>query len=356
MCINLDNCKRNDITSFLIIVPSGFTGEFYSQDKMFRIYNNAYEKILKKTNTKYMIAELCFLDRKTSLEYDAPSLNKITDTYCSWLSLLYGKCIYNAGILTYNGKMLIRDINQFRNRWDYSVYTNIPRCDYPLELDLSLASADDEIKKVFSSEKLCDVLRLYYRAVWEMDRCPDYAYMCFIGIGEALAANETFADSEFVRDDENLAKLIQCVEKCFFSDDKEKMIRYIRRNFFHIKRKFVLTILKYLDNNFNKLECENGITFGSLNEDEIENILKRTYNLRSKYIHVGADIEYYVTPYRMWNNEVVVGAFMNDVDEKGRPIQSKLDKCAHKTLTLTGLERIMRYVLLSYIKESIKAE
>ena len=139
MTQNLNNWDPKDITRFLIAVPSGFVGEFYPPDMMFRIINNADKKYPEIKNATYMVAELHFPDRKTSLEYDAPSLNAITDLYCSLLSLIYGKSIYNIGIIFYNGNP-VEQMPVLLNRYcEYPVYTETPRHDYPLNLDFSLA-------------------------------------------------------------------------------------------------------------------------------------------------------------------------------------------------------------------------
>lgn len=353
--IHLTEYNPRDIVKFMVLVPRGFKGEYISQNQSFAFYECLEHNGQKENAVMPMILEVFFPGRKNGLEIDDVGLNAIADRYCAIFSLLYGKNIYNLGISMYNEREIPICLGKVMHKDLYPVYSKACRVDFGIELDFSLLkNYESLIVALFDDQyqTLYNAIRLYHRAIKNMDRYPEYTYLDYIGVGEAMSFLEEFSEEELLENDDELKKLIVYI-RANVSDDKTRtnFLSLLRNRLYKIKRRFILTILKYLTDDFYiRSEMVTDDSLGKITKENIRKALSKTYDLRSKCLHMGEEIGYYISPMKLWHNEVVVGAFYHRVDSEGHPAQTEIDKLLQDALTLIGLERVMRYCLISSIK------
>ena len=124
----------------------------------------------------------------------------------------------------------------------------------------------------------------------------------------------------------------------------DKAVNQIKSRLFQIRRKYSLTLNNLLNKYFfSQTESSNKIA--SLSEDKIEQRIKASYDLRSRYVHTGLKFGNWITALNQHGHETIVGKpVVNDNDYQ---------KLLMLTPTFGGLERIIRYCLLSFAHKYI---
>ncbi len=93
-------------------------------------------------------------------------------------------------------------------------------------------------------------------------------------------------------------------------------------------------------NNYFFTHHESEIDWASLKKDNIEAIINASYDLRSKYVHVGLSFGTEVRPH---------GGFTETMTGIPQGLPKELTNILVKSPSYIGMERIMRYCLLRFI-------
>lgn len=125
-------------------------------------------------------------------------------------------------------------------------------------------------------------VRLYHQALLVIENQPDIAYLNFVSAIETLCQDDSIEEVTLSQIDERLSSLVESIE-----DDtlRNKISKAIIKKERFLNRKFVSFIMKYTDESF--WERPDRPEHGRIDPQYFENILKRIYGERSKYLHTG---------------------------------------------------------------------
>jgi len=332
---------QEEITKILLSTPSRMVGE-YEEDELLLTHAWTKEGALGYVtlDKSYFILAVKTppLDRSSVA---VPDYSAEGDVLCIYLSILYGKRFDNHGLVESLGSFYYPNFSQI-DIYDPRLPFNsrAPRPD--LEIELSL----HEIKRIaplLSGEQvderflrfLLSCGRFYVHALQQADSQPEIAFLDLITCGEILSNffeydQDDLLDAQ-IKDD--LAKVRAQI------DNGNDIVTRIRSQMFQVKRKFVNTILHLLSSYFFE-QTEAKMPYARLNKSDITVRIKAAYDLRSRYVHTGADFGVWVKP-RHFNSEIQLGTPV--IDDK------ELKKILVRCPSLIGMERIMRFCLLRFI-------
>ena len=130
--------------------------------------------------------------------------------------------------------------------------------------------------------KFIFTVRLYHQALLVIENQPDIAYLNFVSAIETLCQDDSVEKVTLSQIDERLSSLVESIE-----DDtlRNKISKAIIKKERSINRKFVSFIMKYTDEFF--WTRPDRPKYGRIDPQQFENILKRIYSERSKYLHTG---------------------------------------------------------------------
>lgn len=281
-------------------------------------------------------------------------VNKVVNTdledcgeyICICLSVLFGKRFDYHGVLENFGNFHIPNFNNIEPIFNYKYYFNNHEVRKDLQIELELSNIS-KIGMLFEdgNEKSQNALnifiaagRFYLSALRIFETEPEIAYLNLITCGEILSNFHKYSDEELMN--EKLQNLIQ--KEC--KEDREWILKNFQEYFSSIKRKFTLSTLKLLNNNFFDNHESKNPNF-SLRLSDMEERLKAAYDIRSKYVHTGFRFGSDIKPEAGFNNAIQIG----------KPIleDKKLEKKLYLAPTFTGLERVMRYCLIRFLHLNI---
>lgn len=228
---------------------------------------------------------------------------------------------------------------------EFDAYNATPRQDLGIELNL---------------ERLQPVLNLLYRrepeerinAFWTASRFyanalrsyetdPEIAFFHFVVALEVISSqiNIPFEDLYDEQTRQDLNDIKQQVSPQAANRIKDRL--------YQVKRRFLFTVKHLLnDNFFAGSQAEEGFR---LTKDRVESCVKAVYDLRSQYAHGGAPFAHWFT--------FSVGGPSAEISI-GRPVLPGRPKNLERLLatipTFTGLERIVRFTILSFAHNYIE--
>jgi len=124
--------------------------------------------------------------------------------------------------------------------------------------------------------------KLYQQALDLIEEKPDLAYLNLVSSIEVLLKSHRLRKPGFKEFDPVLSKLLDEVED---SNLREKIEKRILNKERFISRRFVDFILKHIDESF--WDNENRPKLGRIEPSDLEKLLKRIYQQRSKTLHEG---------------------------------------------------------------------
>ena len=333
---------KEDVTKILLSTPSHLVGN-YEEDEFLLTHAWTREQDLSYVtlDKSYFIlaAKTPLLDRS---RVAIPDYSGIGDILCIYMSILYGKRFDNHGLVESLGHFYYPSPSH-DNIYDPRLPFNsrIPRPDLEIPLSLhEIRRIAPLLKEEPGNEKFDRFLvscgRFYVHALQHAESQPEIAFLDLITCGEILSNFFEYSQDDLL-DDQIKADLAQIGAQINNGDD---IVRRIRGQMFQVKRKFVKTIIDLLSSYFFQ-QTEAKESYDRLNQDDILVRIKAAYDLRSRYVHTGADFGKWIEPQGKFNNEIQMGTpVIEDEDFK---------KILVKSPTLIGMERIMRFCLLRFI-------
>lgn len=271
-----------------------------------------------------------------------PDYSGFGEVFCAYLSVLYGKRFDSHGLVEGSGFFQTPDLTAYNHisnhRYNFNSYEKRTCFQVPLNLNavgsiLPLLIVSDLDKEV--ATKLLAVSKFYMRALQNAETDPEIAYLHLITSAEILASFFTYERDEIVAP--QILELFKNIEANM--PDGAKVVRQLQGNFRSIKRCFVQSICNLLDDEF--FSEQQGFMF--LSKDKIQTSIGAAYDLRSKYVHVGAAFGNWVRP--NVRAEELRG---------GRPIvpDREFAKILEKAPSFHGLERVVRYCVLKVMENN----
>lgn len=320
-------------------IPWIFLSEHFSVKHMFKNkINNRNYFVIEATN---------FWDM--DIIYDKPTVSGIERVYLSHsntvekniltlFSVFFWKRFEFNGLFSISDRYYLPDIlnTEIKYKW-LSTNNHNKRIDSFIDLNwneiwsiLSLLDKDEHKTNIFFK-----AWQFYREALVNIDYDPEIAYIDLIRSIEILSSDLDFEYDSFF--EWNLQEIYNKIK----SDEKLKdfFVKYHGSS-----TRFCNFILKFLpiESSFRKKSESNreNFWFLFLKQDSIKNILKRTYNLRNKYIHSWLHFWDFVIPAEDWLNELVYS----------EPAESDGYLKINENLSFLWLERLVRRCLMKYLE------
>ncbi len=268
---------------------------------------------------------------------------RLTDLAAVW----YGKQFNCHGLVAWGG---IAELPDFRPMLlsgvaELDAYNPIPRPDLGIELNL------EQLRQVLGLlycrkleakvDAFWSAARFYASALRSYGTDAEIAYFHFVVALEIIASQ-----IDVPRDDLYDEQTRQDLDDIGQHVSHEAASR-VEKRLFQVRRKIVYTVKHLLNNNFfDGSRAEGGFR---LTADQVEFRVKAVYDLRSKYAHGGALFAPWFT-----HSDGGPTAEVN----VGRPVlpgrQQEFEKVLAEIPTFTGLERIVRFTILSFAHNYIQ--
>lgn len=281
-----------------------------------------------------------------SAGYRLPDDAFVPATISCYLSVLFGKRFENHGLTESAGLFRLPNLESIVIRCRDTLPHNSrqPRVDFSVPLNLSelgrirplftQSGASQAFLKIFQTSA-----KFYSQALQAFETDPEVAYL------HLVTAMETLSSFYVELSDELYDPLARTYLSRIEGElpDGDKVARYFRSHMLSIRRRFVETIVRLVDDDFfGRSECS--ATYGRFRPESFRKCMGAAYDLRSKYVHTGARFGYWAAQ--------VLGATNNEV-QVGSPVVADRDygKILANAPTLVGLERVVRYCILAIAGE-----
>ena len=273
-----------------------------------------------------------------------PSYEPFATAICCCLSVLYGKRFDNHGPIETTGFFRIPDLSAFGNFCSPLLpqNTHAPRADFPISLNLVEFKRVEPLLKENTNpadqkhtQSFLLASQFYLRALRNAEQDVEIAYLHLITAAEILSNAHDYLHNELCNSD--LKDTFAIIEAEMHNGTD--VITFLRGRLRQIKRRVLLTICGYMDDEFFAgTECRE--QFGRLRRDTFEKAVSAAYDIRSRHLHTGTHFGNWIAPQKGWNNEMHIG----------RPVldDAHWAKILAAAPTYVGLERIVRYCLLKF--------
>ena len=276
-----------------------------------------------------------------------PDYSHIGDYISIALSVLYGKRFDNHGMIEGSDHFWMPHYDElvaFSPHRYYPVYTNIPRKDGNISLELQECTSIIDFTVNEKNEKLFryffSAAKFYLSSIKSVDSDLNKAYLDLITCGEILSNYYDYSEEELYDSD-----LQQLLEKLVSYNVTLEDISLIKKRLYQVRRKFSLTLINLINESFFK-NTESRIEDAKFTKDNIDKSIKAAYDLRSRYVHTGFEFKDWIeihagSEYHL--SEVQIPGLIPNVDDR------ELKKLIERVPTYVGLERIMRFALLRFL-------
>lgn len=264
------------------------------------------------------------------------------DIVAAALSVLFGKRFDCHGPFEMSGFFGMPDVSGFTAPCDpHLSHNNLsPRANrgFPLNFEearriLKLLTSEGDHPRITAFHSAA---RFYNKALASVESDPEGAYLNLVTAGEIVASFHKTTESEAL-DREAVAALESIRAK---HPEGERLAKFLRSRLLGIKRGFVNAITSMVDDEF--FEASDAPGLGELKKDDFQKRIGAAYDLRSRFVHSGS-------PFGMW----IRPSSRSYETQMGRPVVANKDMASALALAplFVGLERVIRYVLLSFAAE-----
>lgn len=272
-----------------------------------------------------------------------PNYENAGEVVASALSVLFGKKFENHGPFEMSGSFGLPDLTAFATPCEPRLRQNDgrPRVDRPVPLNLMevrrIAAILGAPRGDHRVATFLSAARFYRRALLSIETDPEGAYLNLVTAGEIISNFHEFSDEDSLDDDARhmLARVANEMK------NGDRAASFLRARLRGIKRRFVSAITSMVDDSFfDRWEAES--QWGSFKKDDFDRRIAAAYDLRSRFVHSGY-------PFGHWIN-LQMSRFEVQI---GEPVvaDKEMAKVLAKAPLFTGLERVIRYVLLTMAAE-----
>lgn len=332
-------------TKILISTAANFTGEFeYKNVKIKHAWHleNSYKRSkVERDGQKFIVIEyeLENQDHLVQLIEELNLTSSIGTIICNILSGFYGKVFYNHGAFEDGDLYLVPDIQYISQVYiNAAPYNSILRPETDIELKFGEL---EKIKSIINLEignnnkmkmiTMIAALKQYNLSLQYANTDPDMAYISMVECGEILSNMVKInTDDLLTIEEKDLLEEIKDLE------DGEKKYNYIKGKFRQISKRFVVGLMSTIDEKFysSNKEIHKNYLF---KKENIELLLKGSYNLRSLYVHEGGSFG---------RNTMPTLPFLSDyINSHSTGHSVNMIKALDKAASFTGLERVIHYCI-----------
>ena len=186
-------------------------------------------------------------------------------------------------------------------------------------------------------------VKMYHRALQEIEGQPDIAYLNLVSAIEVLCQDTKIADVKLFEINCGLAKLLGKIENEDLRADIEKALLEKER---FIGRRFVTFIMNHIDDEF--WNYPDRPEHGKINPGDLPFLLKRIYDQRSRTLHSGEPFppQIFEPPFNGAEIDTSLGTSIGD--KKWTP----KDYIPHPHF----FERLVNYVLKEFLKKNNRTQ
>jgi len=274
-----------------------------------------------------------------------PNFHWFGDFLAVSLAIFFGKRFEHHGLIETQGFFCMPSITAREIvAYELPQFNSTPRADYGNDLNLTrlcevapllMNQANETDLRAFFTAG-----RFYLRALHMLEEQPEAAYLDLVTVGEVLSNQYAYTEDELF--DQQMRALLAKINTLLDPADANQ----IRKRLFQVKRRYVLTLKKLVSEDFFKVS-ESKAEYGRLRKEDFEKNISASYDLRSRYVHMGTSFGSSVTLLRSEFAERAVVISKPHDDDKD------FEKILWRAPTLLGLERIMRRALLQFLNERI---
>ena len=343
-----------NIHKVLISSPCWFVGSYESEDILIHLaWHNQNDSSSQYSYSPTPVSRNSFImafkkpgeETIGSIKH-IPNYENAGEFVCSFLAVLFGKRFDNHGLTESHG-------NFYRPRTElYGAITNhhLPQNSHKPRKNLEIPLNLTEVKKI--SRLLTDqtlnqkflhsataACRYYLKALQTLEDDPEIAFLHLITCGEILSNYYEYSVEELI--DEQTLNDFQSIRVGIPSGDR--IVKSLQKQMLRIKQRFTKAIMHHINNDFfNGSECSD--PHFRLDAESLERRIKSAYDVRSRYVHTGESFGGWIYPIAASRlNEILLGQPM---------LQDKeFSKSLSLSPTFFGLERVMRWCLLSFIHQ-----
>jgi hypothetical protein len=272
-----------------------------------------------------------------------PNYENAGEVVASALSVLFGKRFDFHGPFEMSGSFGMPDFTAFSAPCEPRLRQNDGRVRANRAIPLNFEEVRRIAPVLFAARDnhraaaFISAARFYRRALLSIESDPEGSYLNLITAGEIVSNFHELTDEEALDDEARIALSRISNEM----KDGDQVASVLRGRLRGIKRRFVVAITSMVDDAFfDHWEAED--QFGSIKKDDFRSRIAAAYDLRSRYVHSGYPFGQWIK-LRMAQHEIQIG----------RPVvaDQEMAKILAKAPLFSGLERVIRYVLLTMAGE-----
>lgn len=264
------------------------------------------------------------------------------DIVAAALSVLFGKRFDSHGPFEMSGFYGMPDVSGFSTPCDPRLIQNnvSPRANRGIPLNLAearrilnLLTSDEDNPLITAFHSAA---RFYNKALCTVESDPEGAYLNLVTAGEIIASFDKTKEKDSL--DREAADVLESIRTTH--PDGERLAKFLRGRLRGIKRGFVNAIISKVDDSF--FEASDAPGLGELKREDFAKRIGAAYDLRSKFVHSGSPFGGWIRP-----------SATNYETQMGRPVVANKEMASALALAplFVGLERVIRYVLLSFAAE-----
>ncbi len=327
------------VARYLISTPSRVVGVF-STDAL--AIDHAWPRDPDSSSRRFYVVSLRHKEHTPAAGVALPSYRINAELIAALASVWFGKRFDVHGPLQEHGSFSIPTLGAHQPFVTPRAgpYSDTPRTDLNIKLSWGTFGPPFEFFRQYHQgdskvNAFWRATRFYARSLRSFDSDPEVAFFHLVAAIEMLAAKLDFSDDQKF-DAEALGILKRIREELHGGERIEKKVR---GRLYQLRRRVSHCAVELTnDNFFDGSEAEH--LFGRLCKEDLFDRVKAAYDLRSKYVHAAADIGGWLNIFANLNEEV----------QLGRPVMKdrELAKLIQDSLTLGGLERLVRFMTLRF--------
>lgn len=272
-----------------------------------------------------------------------PNYESAGDIVASALCVLFGKRFDSHGPFETAGFFGMPELSAFSTPCNPHLRHNDgrPRVDRSVPLNLSevgrIAGLLSGLNEDPRFTAFHSAAKFYRRALTTIEGDPESAYLNLITAGEIISNFHELTEAEAL-DCKAQAALDRITKEI---SDGAKLASFLRGRLRGVKRRFVKAITAMIDDSFfDRREAEE--QWGSFQKDDFQKRIEAAYDLRSRFVHSGY-------PFGNWINLQMTRFEV----PCGTPVvpDNEMAKVLARAPLFSGLERVIRYVLLTFAAE-----
>lgn len=272
-----------------------------------------------------------------------PNYENAGEIVSSALSVLFGKRFDSHGPFEMTGRFGMPELSTFTAPCEphFKHNNGQPRADRAIPLNFSEVgriapllwdSQEDPRLAAFHA-----AARFYRRALMAVEGDPESAYLNLITAGEIVSNFHDLRESEIL--DSEALHVLSRIEKEM--PDGVRVTKFLRSRLRGIKRRFVAAISEKIDVSFfDRMEARD--QWAALKKEDFKERIGAAYDLRSRFVHSGYPFGSWISFQMNWH-EIPLG--------KPTIPDNEMAAVLTKAPLFSGLERIIRYVILTFAAE-----